>query len=68
MGSLWKYVTGQTGRKINKTKQKVRDVQALRRAKSGSPPANLSGQHQVNRAAARLGVNPGKQFTTPKVR
>lgn len=54
-------------KKQAKLKNQVKDVQALRRSASGNPPKNLSGQMAVNRAAARLGVNPGKQFSV-KVR
>lgn len=62
MGATWDYITGKTGRKIKKTKQKVKDVQALHSYKRGNTPRNQSGMVPVNRAAARLGVNPGTQY------
>lgn len=54
MGYLKDFLSGKTGRKIKKTKQKVRDVQALRKFKSGgqlSPPESQAAK----RAASRLG-------------
>jgi hypothetical protein len=45
-----------------KTKQKIKDVQALHRQKRGKQPKNWSGTLRANRAASRLGVNPNKQY------
>lgn len=45
-----------------KTKQKIKDVQALHRQKRGQEPKNWSGTLRANRAASRLGVNPTKQY------
>ena len=51
-----------TKKKIKKTKQKVRDVKALVHSARGNQVPNRSAQKAVNRAAGRLGVNPGMQF------
>jgi hypothetical protein len=54
-------------KKQTKLKRQVKDVQALHRSARGGQVGNLSDQLAVNRAAARLGLNPGMRFNT-KVR
>jgi hypothetical protein len=55
-------------KKQAKLKRQVKDVQALHRAARGQQPRNRSAQLRVDRAAGRLGVNPGIQYSNPKVR
>lgn len=55
---------GKEKKKQKKLKQQISDVQALRRSAAGGQVKNLSEQNQVNRAAGRLGMNPGMQFSS----
>lgn len=67
MSDLFKYLTGKTSRKIKKTKQKVRDVQALRKFKRGGQLSTPESQ-AAKRAASRLGDTMGAFYVRSKRR
>lgn len=64
MGAFKNWVTGKTRRKTEKTKRKVRNVQALSKFKRGGGAGmNVAERHGAKKAATRLGDSMA-MFTT----